>query len=249
MQIGRKDLHCRIDAVKQTFLRKSFRLPRLTIVTLFIVFLGTDRSPAPIVETPDNLPPPPTQTSKPKWKQPARTKTSGSDNQSTKAAALTGPARFAGNWSGVINQGILGTIRVAFAIDGDGTSVRMGSTNHPATVSGNTITWRAGWLNEIVWTLTPASGSTAAVTSKSGFGVDGNATFVKAQQLVSAPPPNPAVPTPPAPNLPTAKPVSDKPGFVYNPYDPAGKAVFDVRKQAHGATVRDPASGRLFIVP
>lgn len=247
--------------MKQTLLRKSLsggryghlalRLPRLIIVTLFIVFLSTDRSPAPIVETPDNPPPPPApaQTSKPKWKQPARTKTSGSDNQSTKAAALTGPARFAGNWSGIINQGISGTIRVAFAIGADGTSVRMGPTNHPATVSGNTITWRSGWLNEVAWTLTPAGGSTAAVTAQSGFGVNGNATFVRAQQQVSAPPPNPAVPTPPAPNLPTAKPVSDKPGFVYNPFDPTGKAVFDVRNQAHGATVRDPASGRLFIVP
>jgi len=129
----------------------------------------------------------------------------------------------------------------------------MATGERPATVSGNTISWKSGIFNEIDWTLVPqGGGSTALVTSKSGLGVNGSSTFVRTQQLVNKPPPSiPAAPitAPPAANLPTAKPVSDKPGFVYNPFDPSGKAVFDVRSQVHGATVRDPASGRLFVVP
>ena len=145
-------------------------------------------------------------------------------------------------------------VKVSLAINADGTSVKMAAGDRPATVSGNTITWKSGFFNEITWTLTPqGGGSTALVTSKSGLGVNGTATFVRTQQLVTSPPPPKLAATTttstPPPDLPRAKPVSDKPGFVYNPFDPTGKDVFDVRNKAHGATVRDPASGKLFVLP
>jgi hypothetical protein len=102
--------------------------------------------------------------------------------------------------------------------------------------------------------LTPQrDGTSALVTSKSGLGVNGTATFSRAQNdLASTPPSQPpatAAPSSQTANLPLAKTVPGQPGFVYNPFDSKPTAIFDVRDKAHGATVRDPASGKLFIVP
>ena len=253
MQGRREDLHRQSEPVNSRLLYSPLGF---AIVTLLLC-VAAERSPAPIVETPDNpTPAPQQQPSVQKWNRSVKPKseTTTTTKESRSKPALTGPARFAGAWSGTIQQGILGTIRVSFSINGEGTSVRMGSSDRPATVNGNTITWKAGWLNEITWTLTPdKSGTTALATSKSGFGVNGTATFTRIQSPVvsNAPNSSPVTPAPsnPPANIPTAKQVPGKPGFVYNPYDPKPDAVFDVRGQLHGATVRDPASGKLFIVP
>jgi hypothetical protein len=50
-------------------------------------------------------------------------------------------------------------------------------------------------------------------------------------------------------DLPTAKPVPNKPGFVYNPFDSNTKVLLDVRGKTAGTKVKDPFSGKLFIVP
>jgi hypothetical protein len=76
----------------------------------------------------------------------------------------------------------------------------------------------------------------------------------------STPPTNPAQeetaqPKPSAPpqvassqsEFPTAKPVEGKPGYVYSPSDP-GKYV-DVSGYARGSKVKDPYSGKIFLVP
>lgn len=47
--------------------------------------------------------------------------------------------------------------------------------------------------------------------------------------------------------FPTAKPVPGKPGYVYSPSDP-GKYV-DVSGYAPGSKVKDPYSGKIFLVP
>ena len=47
--------------------------------------------------------------------------------------------------------------------------------------------------------------------------------------------------------FPTAKPVAGKPGYVYSPSDP-GKYV-DVSGYAPGSKVKDPYSGKIFLVP
>jgi hypothetical protein len=49
--------------------------------------------------------------------------------------------------------------------------------------------------------------------------------------------------------IPTARPVPDRPGFVYNPFDRTAKRLLDVRGKPSGTKVKDPFSGRLFIVP
>ena len=48
--------------------------------------------------------------------------------------------------------------------------------------------------------------------------------------------------------LPFGTPVKDKPGYVISPYSPNALAI-DVRGFPKGAEVRDPYSGKIFLVP
>ena len=48
--------------------------------------------------------------------------------------------------------------------------------------------------------------------------------------------------------LPTAKPVPSKPGYVFSPFDPSGGYV-DVTGYSSGQKVKDPYSGKIFLVP
>jgi hypothetical protein len=56
-----------------------------------------------------------------------------------------------------------------------------------------------------------------------------------------------SVTNPPA-SYPTAKVVPGKPGYVFSPYDPSGGYV-DVTGYASGSKVKDPYSGKVFLVP
>jgi hypothetical protein len=49
-------------------------------------------------------------------------------------------------------------------------------------------------------------------------------------------------------SLPTAKPVPGKPGYVFSPFDPSGGYV-DVTGYTPGQKVKDPYSGKVFLVP
>ena len=49
-------------------------------------------------------------------------------------------------------------------------------------------------------------------------------------------------------DIPYAKPVPGKPGFVFSPFDPNGGYV-DVKGIAPGTKVKDPYSGKIFLVP
>jgi hypothetical protein len=48
-------------------------------------------------------------------------------------------------------------------------------------------------------------------------------------------------------SFPTAKPVPDKPGYVFSPFDPS--KYVDVTGYDHGSKVKDPYSGKIFLVP
>jgi hypothetical protein len=52
----------------------------------------------------------------------------------------------------------------------------------------------------------------------------------------------------PPSHYPTAKPVPGKPGYVFSPFDPSGGYV-DVNGYASGSKVKDPYSGKVFLVP
>ncbi|MEY2575299.1 MAG: hypothetical protein QOF80_786 [Verrucomicrobiota bacterium] len=49
-------------------------------------------------------------------------------------------------------------------------------------------------------------------------------------------------------SVPTAKPVPGKPGYVFSPFDPSGGYV-DVTGYTSGQKVKDPYSGKIFLVP
>jgi hypothetical protein len=212
------------------------------------------RLPAPIVETEEKATPAPEQSEAPKPKEKhSRAKlTTQSDEPGTKpeprvARTREGPARFAGTWAGTINQGILGNVQVTLTVNDAATSVRETSMalhfTHPAILNGNTLSWQAGVLNEIAWTLRPNSdGRTALATAHSGLGVNGSATFRRAQNAPASVTANPA-------EFPTAKPDPNRPGFVYNPFDPTATHLLDVRGKPSGSKVIEPKSGRTFIVP
>lgn len=72
------------------------------------------------------------------------------------------------------------------------------------------------------------------------------------QDTTEKPKPSPSqaprsVTNPPA-SYPTAKVVPGKPGYVFSPYDPGGGYV-DVNGYASGSKVKDPYSGKIFLVP
>jgi hypothetical protein len=62
------------------------------------------------------------------------------------------------------------------------------------------------------------------------------------------PSPSPARTTTTQSQIPTAKPVPGKPGYVFSPFDPSGGYV-DVTGYTSGQKVKDPYSGKIFVVP
>ena len=64
----------------------------------------------------------------------------------------------------------------------------------------------------------------------------------------SRPSPSPARNVTTQAQYPTAKPVPGKPGYVFSPFDPSGGYV-DVTGYSPGQKVKDPYSGKIFLVP
>jgi TonB family protein len=144
-----------------------------------MLLAGAHRVPAPIIE-PEDKPAAAEQPAKPKARH--RTKTADSSsrektnatNRSAPTPALQGPARFAGGWSGQINQGITGHVMATFTVSSDATSVQisknMGGGTRTATMNGDTLSWSTGSLGGTT-SLTPNNdGQTAQATLQGLFG-------------------------------------------------------------------------------
>jgi hypothetical protein len=69
-----------------------------------------------------------------------------------------------------------------------------------------------------------------------------------AEKPKSSPAPAPRTVAGPPTQYPTAKVVPGKPGYVFSPYDPNGGYV-DVNGFTSGSKVKDPYSGKIFLVP
>ena len=152
--------------------------------------------------------------------------------------------RFAGTWTGKISISLWGDVQFTFTLSAGGTQVTdyssFGTYVHPATSDGRTATWNSGVLNEVIWTFTPNSGgNTAQVTANSALGVNSSSTFQRGR-LATVKTGN---------EIPTAKPNPNRPGFVYNPFDPTATRLLDVRGKPSGAKVKEPSTGKTFIVP
>jgi hypothetical protein len=226
----------------------------------FLLASTAHRLPAPISEVPENPTPAPLQTTQPKVRHSTKRKVQENDAsvrqpatvEQSKPQPKTTPGRFAGTWVGNISQGVSGNADVTLTINAPGTEIKeqssVGVFTRRGTSNGSTTTWRGGLFSEVTWAFTPnPDGQTAAVTSKGMFSGNSIATFRKTQSAPASLPATTAS-TKPA-DVPIATPVPDRPGFVYNPYEPNKKLILDVRGMASGTRVRIPASGQLFIVP
>jgi hypothetical protein len=168
----------------------------LVVVALLIT---AHQLPAPIVEPEEKPTPAPEQSKAPKPKHSIKPEAAFEDQPSAKIEkraqptprpAIQGPARFAGTWTGKINQGVLGHVKTSLTIDTNATSIQLsrnlGGSSKPLTVSGNTASWKSGAMGEIAWTLTPNSdGQTAQVTMK-GLMLTDSATFRRGAANVPA---------------------------------------------------------------
>lgn len=142
------------------------------LVTVVSILLWVDRLSAPIVEE-EKPTSAAAQSEAPKRKHSTRSTTTEKSSTQTEtrikaapAPGLQAPARFAGTWSGKVNQGLFGHVQTTVTVDPTATSVELnhnlGGGTRPATTSGNTISWHSGVMGEITWTLTPNSDSQTA---------------------------------------------------------------------------------------
>jgi len=242
---------------------RAMSTPRFLLIIALVV-VTAHRLPAPIVETPEQPTPAPEESAQqPRSKHSPRSRPKTKENEATvkqqasasatriKTQAAINQSRFAGVWTGTISVGILGTANETLAINSTGTVVReknqFGAATHQATCDGTIVRFRAGAFGEIAFTFTPnADGQTAVASANSIFISNPSVTFRKTPNSEAA---AASVTMPAQPEFPTAKAVPEKPGFVYNPFDPNQTKLLDVRGKPSGTKVKDPVSGKLFIVP
>jgi len=179
-----------------------------TIAKLCLIYclllITAHHLPAPIVEPEEKPTPAPQQSKAPKPNHSTKPETALEEQPSAKIEkraqpaprpAVQGPPRFAGTWTGKINQGVLGHVKTSLTIDTNATSIQLsrnlGGSSKPLTVSGSTASWKSGAMGEIAWTLTPSSdGQTAQVTMK-GLMLTDSATFRRGAANVPAQPSSP----------------------------------------------------------
>ncbi|MEY2481242.1 MAG: Gram-negative bacterial TonB protein C-terminal [Verrucomicrobiota bacterium] len=179
---------------------------RAILLSFVALLLTTFRLPAPIVEEEKATPAPQEEQAKPKIKhakkvkseEPEAAKTATKVPEPAKPEPITGPARFAGAWTGKISQGLLGHVASTVTVDATASSVELshnlGGGSRRAALAGDTLTWHSGMVGEISWTLTPNSdGQTAQVTMKGLFAHDTQTfrrgTAAPAAQAATTPPP------------------------------------------------------------
>lgn len=228
-------------------------------IALALLLVTAHRLPAPIVE--ESSTPAPKQSAKPKPKRVSKPKAANENaeraampqKRTITPAATRNQNRFDGTWVGTLNNlPFTGNVEFTLVVTGNGTSVteksaNFGTNTFQVNCDGSTMRWETGSS----WTLNPiAEGQTALVTCNNPgfFGVGAfslSAVFRKsAVAQITVP-----VASQTGNTVPVAKAVPNKPGFVYNPFDPTAERLLDVRGKPSGTKLRDPVSGKLFIVP
>ena len=163
-------------------------------LSLITLVLTAHRLPAPIIEEERSTPAPaPQQSEAPKPKHSPRPTTTEQSSSPTEtrakpapASASQGPARFAGTWTGKVNQGLLGHVATSFTIDSSANSVELshnlGGGTKRATITGNSISWKSGVAGEVTWMLTPNSDGQTAQVNMKGTVLSDTTTFRRGQK-------------------------------------------------------------------
>jgi hypothetical protein len=129
-----------------------------------------------------------------------------------------------------------------------------------ARLEGGTLiaSFPAPLLGTSTWSLTPEPDGVTAKARMQAFMNDFHAVFhrtadtsTSSSTATAAVVPSKSTAAPPVKTaeVPTAKAVPGKSGFVYNPFDSNKTHLLDVRGKASGAKVQDPVSKKFFIVP
>ena len=231
-------------------------MKRAFIFVVIGLLVTAHRLPAPISE--ENSTPAPVKTPKPKAPRLKKTEPSETRSHTTTAAATPTPIqnKFDGTWTGTLpNLPFIGNVDYVLYVNGGGTAVtektaNFGTYSWQASSDGYIMRWNANGTDV---TLTPNSdGQTALVTANNpgflGMGAFSLSTVFRRTSTSITQTSAPVVTNTSGP-APVAKPVPDRPGFVYNPFDPNSKILLDVRGKASGTKLIEPKSGRLFIVP
>ena len=236
---------------------KSRKLLILLVVLLALAL--SHRLPAPIVE--ENQTPAPEEPAKRKKSRPKTSAVEPGSSGQARTAATPAPAppkKFAGTWVGAMPEVPWGDVQTELVVDNTETmmswedALSKKRSTVKTQLNGDTISARfpAGFTTA-VWYITPRADGSASVRL-TAFMNDQTAVFQRqsgsAQATASATAPATA-PAQSSNEIPVAKPVPGKPGFVYSPFDPNETRYFDVRGHPSGTKVKDPGSGRLFIVP
>jgi hypothetical protein len=123
-----------------------------------------------------------------------------------------------------------------------------------AQLNGDTLTasFPAPLLGSSTWSITPQPDGTTASARMQAFANDFNAIFRRTANpplQVRADLTGTSATRTATTQVPTAKPVPERPGFVYNPFDASATHLLDVRGKPSGTKVKDPSTGKMFIVP
>jgi hypothetical protein len=116
------------------------------------------------------------------------------------------------------------------------------ATSDTVTTPGRTVTPSTTDTQRRTTTTTQNPPSTTVQTGP------GPKSLPPAVTEKSKPSPSPSRTTTTQGQLPTAKPVPGKPGYVFSPFDASGGYV-DVTGYSSGQKVKDPYSGKIFLVP
>ena len=113
------------------------------------------------------------------------------------------------------------------------------TTTTTTTVSSDAVTTPGRTVTTAPSQNSPRSSAKPSATPRSS-----PATVTEKSRPSPSPSRNPSTQA----QYPTAKPVPGKPGYVFSPFDPSGGYV-DVNGYTSGQKVKDPYSGKIFLVP
>jgi hypothetical protein len=245
--------------------------PIRVLLAATLLLVTAHRLPAPISEEATPTPKPKQEsTPKPKPKPESTPKPKPTPNRSFAGT-------WTGNTTNTSSDGSSGASSYVIKISDDEKAVliNVGEVGKPVggpptpsscTRFGEALTWSlSGAAGTTTYTMRLNSNGTASFLREGQFtggDYDGttyshsgtlmkNAAFVATD--AASPPTTEAVaqPTPKARKggLPVAQAVPNKPGYVYNPFDPTSKILVNVNGMASGSKAREPSSGKLFIIP